>query len=119
MASPEVCRALPTMTWSISSGAKPLRSSALLAAMAARSMALTSLKWPLYSAIGVLAPFTMTISFMETPVRNAECRNGLNHSAFFILPPPGEQHDGGPLHDHHPHARLNPEPPAGEPFRAA
>ena len=44
MASPEVCNALPTMTWSISSGATPERESASFEATTARSMALTSLK---------------------------------------------------------------------------
>src|SRR4051812_49652738 len=64
MASPEVCRALPTMTWFTSSGATPLRESAPFAANTARSMAVMSLNEPLYSAIGVRAPSRMTMSFI-------------------------------------------------------
>src|SRR5213075_15706 len=61
--------------------------------MTARSMALISLKWPLYSAIGVRAPSTMTMSFILTPleIQNSECKIGkrsfcLLHSAFCIRP---------------------------------
>src|SRR5438094_8268901 len=64
MASPEVCRALPTMTWFTSSGATPLRVSDSFAAITARSMAVMSLNEPLYSAIGVRAPSRMTMSFI-------------------------------------------------------
>src|ERR1051326_2233841 len=49
----------------MSAGAVLLRSSAAFEATTARSMALTSLKSPLYSAIGVLAPSTMTMSFIR------------------------------------------------------
>src|SRR5436190_8031285 len=111
--------------------------------MAPRSMALTSLKWPLYSAIGVLAPFTITISFMIDPpgeTRNVECsmlnvecefRRSLTapHSTLNIqhstlnIPrsscPHCQHRDGKPLYHHQPHAGLDPEPPAGEPFGAA
>src|SRR5438105_10185518 len=70
MASPEVCKALPTMTWLISSGATPLRESASFAAITPRSMAVMSLNEPLYSAIGVRAPSRMTMSFIGSPARS-------------------------------------------------
>src|ERR1051325_387880 len=67
MASPEVWRALPTMTWLMLPASTPLRESASVAAAAARSMAEMSLKCPLYSAIGVRAPLTMKMSVTRAP----------------------------------------------------
>src|SRR5688572_18490577 len=112
MASPEVCSALPTITWSISSAVNPLRAIASFAAITPRSMALMSLKCPLYSAIGVRAPSTITISFtgrllLYACVTNAfgadHIRRGTNH-----------QRDGHELGERHQHAPLDPELPAGQ-----
>jgi hypothetical protein len=47
MASGEVCSALPTKTWSISSGAMPVFSNRARAACAPRSIAEMSAKEPL------------------------------------------------------------------------
>src|SRR3982750_3995960 len=62
MASGEVCRALPTTVWSISLGSMPVFSNRARAACAPRSIAETSAKEPLYSAIGVRTPSTRTRS---------------------------------------------------------
>src|SRR3954468_1375927 len=62
MASGEVCRALPTTVWSISWGSMPVFANRARAACAPRSIAETSAKEPLYSAIGVRTPSTRTRS---------------------------------------------------------
>src|ERR1051326_8877310 len=100
MASPEVCSAFPTITWSISSGATPERASASFAATTARSR---SLKWPLYSAIGVRAPSTMYMSFIESPV--------------VLLTFLQQNRNPDDLNRHHPHAAFDAERAAGDPRR--
>src|ERR1044071_5380970 len=130
MASPEVCRALPTMTWSISSAPKPLRVSASFAAKTPRSIALMSEKCPLYSAIGVRAPSTMKMSFTRgysfalganvLTGKDIRMKNLETTAAFFVLHSSFELlHSAFCLHrknrdskefgNAHPYAPLDPE----------
>src|SRR5215212_5557766 len=72
MASPEVCKALPMIVWSISSGLTPVASSAPRAATAPRSIAEMSFSAPTYSPIGVRLPPSMKTSLLmcTSPVTN-------------------------------------------------
>src|ERR1700724_3736787 len=89
MASPEVCSALPKMTWSISAGSVCERFRASREATTPRSMAEMSENTPLYSAIGVRAPSRMTISSMAAPARNlSHFRGGVELERKLRVPVP-------------------------------
>src|SRR6266545_1039986 len=82
MASGEVCRALPTIVWSMSDPWMPVRSRRARAACAARSIAEMSAKSVLYSIIGVRTPSMKTRSRTSISVRASVVKS------ISRLPPP-------------------------------